>query len=236
MEKKTIRTGAPFVVAGLAVMACALVFGLGGLLSYAVAAAAGAAGFVAGKKAFPDREILVERGPQSGNAEVDALIAEARAQLAQIRRANDAIAEAALSAQIDDIEATCRTILVRLEEQPGMASSLRTFLRYYLPATLKLLGERAKLEDEVSAGGAAQIAARIREAMGEVQTAFHKQLDALSDYRFIHLESEMDVLSDMLKSDGLNGAAQEQNTQATDETAEPAQKDPFADLFSMGGK
>ena len=104
MEKKTIRTGAPFVVAGFAVMACALVFGLGGLLSYAVAAAAGAAGFVAGKKAFPDREILVERGPQSGNAEVDALIAEARAQLVRIVQADEAIAEPALSAQIADTQ------------------------------------------------------------------------------------------------------------------------------------
>ena len=93
-----------------------------------------------------------------------------------------------------------------------MASSLRTFLRYYLPATLKLLGERAKLEDEVSAGGAAQIAARIREAMGQVQTAFHKQLDALNDYRFIHLESEMDVLRDMLRADGLTGGNGEEAT------------------------
>ena len=34
-----------------------------------------------------------------------------------------------------------------------MLSSLRTFLRYYLPATLKLLEARAKLEREVNAGG-----------------------------------------------------------------------------------
>ena len=230
MEKKTIRTGAPFVVAGLAVMACALVFGLGGLLSYAVAAAAGAAGFVAGKKAFPDREILMERGPQSGNAEVDALIAEARAQLAQIRRANDAIAEAALSAQIDDIEATCRTILVRLEEQPGMASSLRTFLRYYLPATMKLLHTRAELEHEVNAGAAAQIAAKISAAVSQVQAAFHKQLDALQEFRFISLESEMDVLADMLKSDGLMEEAVQQRA------GQEAENDPFAGLFTEGGK
>ena len=240
MEKKTIRTGAPFVVAGLAVMACALVFGLGGLLSYAVAAAAGAAGFVAGKKAFPDREILVERGPQSGNAEVDALIAEARAQLAQIRRANDAIAEAALSAQIDDIEATCRMILRRLEELPHMASSLRTFLRYYLPATLKLLAARAKIEGEVHTGEAARIAQRIRVAMAEVQTAFHKQLDALGEYRFINLESEMDVLADMLRSDGLTGQA-ENEAEIDPEVGmstedKPEEKDPFAGLFTEGGQ
>lgn len=233
MEKKTIRSGAPLLLAGLGVMAVALTMGLGSVFSYLLALTVGAGLFAAGRRAFPDRVIEVERGPQSGNAEVDALIREARAQLEQIAAANEAIAEPELSAQIEDIEATCRRILALLEEQPNMLSSLRTFLRYYLPATLKLLSARAKLEDEVSAGQSAQIAARIREAMAQVQTALHKQLDALSEYRFINLESEMDVLSDMLRSDGLT-AGEDAPAQAK-ETKE-AEDDPFAGLFSQGAK
>ena len=234
MEKRTIHSGAPFVCAGVGVLLVALTLGIGTLAQYIIAAAAGAAAFVAGRKAFPDRVIEVERAPQSGNAEVDALIAEARGQLDAIAAANEAIAEPQLSAQIEDIEATCRRILVLLEEQPNMLSSLRTFLRYYLPATLKLLSARAKLEGEVSAGGSQQIAGRIREAMAQVQTAFHKQLDALSEYRFINLESEMDVLSDMLKSDGLTAQA---DAPAQAETkAKEEEDDPFAGLFSQGAK
>ena len=231
MEKKTIRSGAPYVTAGLAVLAVALVLGIGSLLSYGIAAAAGALGFLAGKRLFPDRVVEIERAPRSGNAEVDALIAEARGQLAAIAQANEAIAERELSAQIDDIEATCRTILQRLEEQPNMLSSLRTFLRYYLPATLKLLQERAKLEHEVNAGASAQIAEKIRAAMAQVQAAFHKQLDALNEFRFINLESEMDVLSDMLRGDGLlAGEKDEQPAQAAEAD------DPFAGLFTREGK
>jgi len=227
MEKKTIRSGAPYVAAGAAVLFVALTVGIGSVFSYVIAAAAGAAGFLGGKKVFPDRVIEVERAPQSGNAEADALIAEARAQLDAIAAANDAIAEAALSAQIEDIENTCRTILARLEEQPSMLSSLRTFLRYYLPATLKLLEARTKLEGEENT----QIAQRIRDAMAQVQTAFHKQLNALDELRFINLESEMDVLSDMLAGDGL--IAQEEKAENTqDETAD----DPFASLFAQEGK
>lgn len=233
MEKRTIRTGAPFVLAGLAVLLVALVVGLGGVTTYAFAAAAGVGAFFVGKKIFPDREIYVERGPKSGSAEVDALILEARAQLDAIREANDAIAEAQLSAQIEDIETTCRQILARLEEQPGMVSSLRTFLRYYLPATLKLLQARAKIEDEVHSGKSAEIAGRIREAMAAVQTAFHKQLDALNDYRFINLESEMDVLADMLRSDGLTD---EEPTGPDTKEAPQEEDDPFAGLFTQGGK
>lgn len=229
MEKKTIRSGAPFVCFGAGVLAFALVAGIGSVFSYILAAAAGAAAFAAGRKLFPDREIEVEREPQSGNREVDALISEARTQLDEIAALNDAIVEGALSSQVADIENTCRKILSLLEEQPNMLSSLRTFLRYYLPVTLRLLGERAKLEHEVNAGENAEIAQRIRVAMGEVQTALHRQLEALQEYRFISLESEMDVLADMLRSDGLIGTEEMKTKQKEDA---PQAEDPFAELFS----
>ncbi len=228
--KKTIRSGAPFVLAGLGVLATALVFGLCSAGSYLLAALIGIACLMGGKRLFPDRLIEVEPEPQSGNAEVDALITEARAQLDAIAAANEAIAEPELSTQIEDIESTCRQILKRLEEQPCMLSSLRTFLRYYLPAVMKLLCARAKLEDEVGAGQSAQIAARIREAMTTVQQAFHKQLSALDEFRFVNLESEMDVLADMLKSDGL--LAEEDARQ--DDEPRQEQDDPFAGLFTQG--
>lgn len=228
MEKKTIHSGAPFVCAGAAVLFVALTVGIGSPISYVFAAAAFALGYAGGRKAFPDRVIEVERAPRSGNAEVDALIAEARAQLDAIAKANDVIAESELSAQIADIEQTCRMILARLEEQPNMLSSLRTFLRYYLPATMRLLEERAKLEREVNAGQSAQIAAKIRAAMAQVQSAFHQQLSALEEFRFINLESEMDVLAQMLAGDGLIG--REKEAQAAE-----SEEDPFAALFGQGG-
>ena len=229
MERRTIRSGAPYVLAGAAVLLVALVLGIGSVFSYAIAAAAFAAAFALGRKMFPDRVIEVERAPRSGNAEVDALIAEARGQLDDIARANDEIAEDALSAQIADIEATCRKILARLEEQPQMLSSLRTFLRYYLPATLKLLQTRAQLEDEVNAGENAQIASKIRTAMAQVQTAFHTQLSALDEFRFINLESEMDVLSDMLAGDGLLGKDDRKDRKKDAE-------DSFDSLFAQEGR
>ena len=230
MEKRTIRSGAPFVTAGALVLAYAAVFGIGTAASYVLAAALGVAGFLAGRRLFPDRVIEVERAPRSGDAGVDALIREARAQLAQIAQANEAIADPQLSAQIDDIEETCRQILLRLEEQPGMLGQLRTFLRYYLPATLKLLKARARLEGEIAGGQSGQIAARIAQAMEAVQSAFHKQLEALNAYRFINLESEMDVLSDMLRSDGLSA----ESAAGPDETGTEEQEDPFAGLFTKG--
>ena len=233
MEKKIIRNGLPFICAGGAVLVYAAVFGMGSILGYLVGAALGVAAFFAGKKLFPDKEILVETRPQSGNAEVDAMIEEARVELERISAANDAIPDPELSRQIDDIETTCRQILSRLEEQPQRLGSLRTFLRYYLPTTLKLLDVRAKIEVEISSGKSKEIAGRISEAISQVQTALHKQLDALNEYRFIDLESEMDVLSDMLRSEGLT---EEEKTVQAAEPEKKTEDDPFAGLFARGEK
>ena len=151
--------------------------------------------------------------------EVAAVIREGRDAMRRIRRANDLIPDPELSAQIDSIENSCGQILSILEQRPQLLSQLRTFLRYYLPTTLRLLEARAKLENSANTPKAREVRSRISIAVGEIDKAFRKQVEALDEYRFIDLESEMDVLRDMLKSDGL-----------IDES-ESKEDDPFADVL-----
>ena len=101
-ETKIIRSGMPFVTAGAAVLLFALIFGMGSVPGYILGIAVGVAGYFAGKRIFPDVTVEVDAAPKSGNAEVDALIVEARAQLAEIEAANRAISDAGLTARIDD--------------------------------------------------------------------------------------------------------------------------------------
>ena len=231
-EKKTLYSGMPFVTAGAAILLFALIFGMGSIIGYLFGAVFGAAGYLIGRKLFPDVTIEVDAAPKSGNPEVDALITEARAQLKEIEAANDIIKDEALSARIDDISATCTKILTRLEDQPNMLSQLRTFLRYYLPTTKKILAARAKLEGEVTGGESQEIAKNIDSAAATVQEAFAKQLSALDEFRFINLESEMDALRQMMASDGLTEEkAEEKPAEAKDDA-----EDEFSGLFSQGGK
>lgn len=167
--------------------------------------------------------------PIAENADVSDVIRSGRAALKTIRRANDLIPDPALSAQIDSIETSCSQILSILEQRPQLLNQLRTFLRYYLPTTLRLLEARAKLENTANTPKARQVRAQISDALGVIDKAFLKQVEALDEYRFIDLESEMDVLRDMLRADGL--IAEE----------EAQQEDPFAGVLSgkagrtMGG-
>lgn len=154
------------------------------------------------------------------DATIDDVIRAVSGALRDIREANDIIADELLSAQIDSIETSCRQILSILEQRPQLLSELRTFLRYYLPTTLRLLDARAKLENTAHTPKARQVRQRISEAVGEIDKAFLKQAEALDAYRFLDLESEMDVLRDMLRADGL----------VDDEDKE--QDDPFASVLS----
>lgn len=174
------------------------------------------------ERARPQRdEEAADEGEESAVADV---IREGREALRRMRRADAAIADPKLSAQIVSIEESCEQILSILAQRPQVLGELRTFLRYYLPTTLRLLDARAKLEN-ASTPRAIQVSARISEAVEAVDKAFKKQLEALDEYRFIDLESEMDVLRDMLKADGL--------------VDEEKEDDPFADVMNKrnrGGK
>lgn len=202
MEKKRIRSGKRPFYAALAVLVYALIFGLGSLLSYIGAAVVFYIGYKVLKKKYRDRTVTVERAPHSGDESCDALILEGRAALAKIRDANERIPDPELSRRIDSIEESCRQIFKRLEEQPKLQQNLRSFLRYYLPTTLKLLEARAQLDSGAQSQTARDVRRRTSEALTMVDDAFKKQLAALDEYRFLDLETEMDVLNSMLRQDG----------------------------------
>ena len=115
--------------------------------------------------------------------------------------------------------------LVSLRNSIEQLAAVREQLAHF---TTGRLGELSQELDPLT-----DIAARIAKAVEQVQSAFHKQLDALNEFRFINLESEMDVLADMLKSDGLTA---EPDAPAAKEAEAPQEDDPFASLFAKGEK
>ena len=169
------------------------------------------------RPAQTDRQASAQETADAAGDECSAVIREGREALRSIRHANELIPDPALSAQIDSIEQSCSQILSILEQRPTLLPQLRTFLRYYLPTTLKLLDARARLEHTANTPKAREVRTRISEALGVIDKAFQRQVEALDEYRFIDLESEMDVLRDMLRSDGLVDDEQE--------------ADPFADVL-----
>ena len=126
------------------------------------------------------------------------------AWLRQIREVNDAIQHPELSRKIDRIEEITQRILEFQKEHPDKAPELRRFLNYYLPTTLKILSSYAELERQgVEGENIAATKKRIEGMMDMVVEGFERQLDKLFAGDMMDIASDITVMEQMMRGDGL---------------------------------
>ncbi len=139
--------------------------------------------------------------------------------LRNIRRANDRIADPALSAKIDRLEDITARIFRAVEEDPKKRGRIDTFLNYYLPTTQKLLDSYAQFEAAgVEGENLRQAKSRIEATMDAIIQGFEHQLDELYKADVLDVDSDIRVMETMLRRDtasverdfGLGTAVQEQ--------------------------
>ena len=142
--------------------------------------------------------------PLSGDEAADAVIARGQEMLHQIRAENDAIPDQVLSGQMDELERLCIQIFKTVAEKPQKAGQIRKFMNYYLPTTLKMLANYRTMDQRgVSVTDMTEARSTLIRGMGMVLTACQKQLDNLYKDTLLDVSTDMDVLEQMLKRDGL---------------------------------
>lgn len=125
--------------------------------------------------------------------------------LREIRQVNDDIPDEVMSAKIDRIEEITGKILAYQKTHPDRSGQLRSFLNYYLPTTLKILRAYVQLDAQGIEGENISAAkARIEGMMDQVVAGFEKQLDKLFQDDAMDISSDVQVLENMLKKDGLS--------------------------------
>ena len=122
--------------------------------------------------------------------------------LRAIRRANDRIADPALSTKIDRLEEITAKIFREVEAHPEKQSRISTFLNYYLPTTQKLLDSYAQFESAgVEGENLRQAKSRIEATMDSIVRGFEHQLDALYHADAMDVDSDIRVMETMLRRD-----------------------------------
>ena len=122
--------------------------------------------------------------------------------LRNIRRANDRIADPALSAKIDRLEEVTAKIFQAVEADPKKRGSIDTFLNYYLPTTQKLLDSYAEFEATgVEGANLGQAKDRIEKTMDSIVAGFEHQLDELYKMDAMNVDSDIRVMETMLRRD-----------------------------------
>ena len=211
-KKKRQPYTVAFIAMGLAITIYSLIFPLHRWQHYVIAAGimalVGRIAFLMAKGVDTTQEAPVQKSiPKTGDSAVDTLVEKGQEMLAQIRRENELIPDADLTAQMDQLEDIAHRIFHTVAEQPQKAPQIRRFMDYYLPTTLKMLAGYRKLEErQVTGKNAEATRAKIRKAMDVVIRAFSKQLDALYQDDMLVLTTDIDVMETMLRQDGLIGS------------------------------
>ena len=190
---------------------------------YVMAALLSMAAYFGGKMLFPDRGYEVpepaapgpaqaaakpgaEKPRSTGNPEIDALLDERARAVSEMRRLNDSIKDAAISAQISHLEATTGKIIDAEVEAPSKLPQIRKFMNYYLPTTLKLLNAYDRMDATGASGTNIDgTKGKIGEMLGTICVAFSRQLDALYGEEALDISADITVMEQMLQQEGIGG-------------------------------
>ena len=228
-KKPKNRSVAPIYALGLTVLGYSLLFTLGSvgdyikcaLLAWVVYLLVG--GIV--KKDRPAQEARAEETPPreappkpdppkqapprpadkpAGDPELEALLRKGREAVHRIQELNDAIPDYRMSAKLKQIEILTSSILSQVEKKPDKRKSVRQFMDYYLPTTIKLLEQYVNLQ-EVGLPGENITAGmeRIEAMLDKVIVAFQKQLDGLFARDVVDITADIQVMELMMAQNGL---------------------------------
>ena len=205
MKKIVHKPAAPLYAAAAVWVLYALLFPLYRVGHFVIVLAASAAVYGIARLFCKD---IVEEVPEepktTGNPELDKMVSEGQKALEEMRRLNDSIQDAAISAQIDRLEQVSGKIFRQVQKDPTQLPQIRKFMSYYLPTTLKLLRAYDDMSHQgVQGENITGTMERVRGMMGTIVTAFERQLDSLFGDQALDISTDITVLDNMMAREGL---------------------------------
>ena len=126
--------------------------------------------------------------------------------LDELRRVNDEIPDEEMTDKISRLEAVSTKIFEQAKADPEKLPQMRKFMDYYLPTSLKLLNTYAELDKQgVEGENITESKHRIERTMDTLVKAFETQLDKLFASDALDVSTDIDVMENMLRADGLTG-------------------------------
>lgn len=124
--------------------------------------------------------------------------------LKELRELNNRIPGEEMSAKISRMEDLTAKIFRLAKEQPEKLGSMRKFMDYYLPTSLKLLRRYEKMDAQgVEGTNIRESKRQIEETMDTMVTAFEKQLDKLFLSESIDISADIAAMQNLMRADGL---------------------------------
>ena len=97
-------------------------------------------------------------------------------------------------------------IFAYVREHPQDIGEIRQFLNYYLPTTIKLLEQYVVLQNQgMRMGNIDEGMRKIESMLDKVIVAFQRQLDGLFESSVVDITADIQVMEQMMASEGLTG-------------------------------
>lgn len=159
-------------------------------------------------KIFPGTVEYIEEPVTTGNPEHDALLEEGKKAVSEMKRIKESIADTAVKAKVDRLIELTDKIFEDLKEDSNDYKMIKRFSNYFLPTTIKLLNAYDRMgEINVNGENINATKQRINEILDTTVTAYEKQYDALFVNQALDIETDIIVLENMLKKEGLSSAS-----------------------------
>lgn len=141
---------------------------------------------------------------KTGNEELDKFIEDGRAATAELNRLYHGIRDPEMRKEIERLLNASGRIFSHIKAHPQKLKNVRRFTNYYLPTTLKILNAYDRLGSQGIAGEHIDgTMVSIENISRTISVAFEKQLDALFADEALDISTDITVLENLLKSEGL---------------------------------
>ncbi len=160
------------------------------------------------KQAAPQQKEVAkparEEKKSTGNPQVDKLIKDRDLAISEMRRLNTNIEDEKISQQINDMEYATTKIFDHVIAHPDKIDRISKFLNYYLPTTLKLLNTYDRMGQRgVDGENISGTMKKVEDTLDMIVTAFQKQLDTLFAGEALDVTSDITVMENLMKTEGL---------------------------------
>ena len=143
---------------------------------------------------------------KSYGPEIDPIVEEGNRALSEMGRLYMSIHDDEIRMKINEIMRITDKITQDAIEDPSDIPQIKKFFRYYLPTTIKLLNSYDRMSSQGIEGENIDKSMRsITEMLDVAISAYKKRLDSLFEDQALDIETDIDVLNQMLAREGLAG-------------------------------
>ena len=206
MAEKRIRPAAPFYFAAAVWILCGILLPMYTLWGICAALLLSAAAYLIGMRLIPPRVITIQEPPEpidTGDEELNRILSEGSERLEELK---------SLQTWLTGTVRDCTDRMIRagdaifkeIRENPEKAPSVRRFADYYLPEVVQILKTYIRMKQTKSGGeNVSELAAKVESNAEMMARAFEKQLDGLYLNEMLDITTDITVLENMMKGDGL---------------------------------